>query len=213
MSKSEFKSKSVGNKTTEIVIGAAYLKLQAASKSLQEGVKQSEELVKIVEENTLKVTNLEDKIGALTTEYEEKRKKITFDLDLDYRSDKEKFVRNYVTENSLVLVKKEEYEDLNKKISDLSQGSQKAVNEALSSQKSQLEKDHKAEISILNSSFSAKEAENKATIESLKNQLAAALQSVEDWKKALDQERLAGIERAKASSIGTLNVGGTNSRG
>jgi molecular chaperone GrpE (heat shock protein) len=61
--------------------------------------------------------------------------------------------------------------------------------------------------------FNAKEAENKATINSLQAQLQAAKAEAANYVQQLNLERTASIERAKASSVGHINIGTpTNSR-
>ena len=55
--------------------------------------------------------------------------------------------------------------------------------------------------------FEKKEADNKAAITQLTDKVKFLEEQVGYWKEALEEERKAGVERSKASSIGTLNVG------
>lgn len=59
---------------------------------------------------------------------------------------------------------------------------------------------------MLKRNVKANEATNIATINSLKVELEAARRESSRWESALTEERKAGIERAKASSIGNINI-------
>jgi hypothetical protein len=82
---------------------------------------------------------------------------------------------------------------------------QKAVNAATGA----MQKEHNNATALAKMEFEKKEAENTAKITQLTEQVKFLQEQVGYWKKALEDEREAGVKRAQASSIGTLNVGNT----
>lgn len=198
-----------GNKTTEIIIGAGAAKLTGAVTTLMSVVEKIQELPQIIQEKTLEVTNLEDKIGGLQQEFENKKNQNDLDLKLAYETSKEGFVGQYLNANGLETIKGSELADLKRKAyqseAEIEQQIQTAVGKAVG-----IEKANSANaLKIAQLEHQNKEANNSAEITQLKQQNAFLTQQVADWKKALEDERAAGIKRAEAGAIHNLSIGGT----
>lgn len=58
-----------GNKTTELIVGTAALKMQTASKNLNDAMVHAMKMTEVLETTTLKVSDMEQKIEDLAVEY------------------------------------------------------------------------------------------------------------------------------------------------
>jgi len=199
--------KAKGNKTTEAIIGSAALKLGSAVKSLTDAFKAAEGLEQLVEEGTLKVTNLESNIAELQNKLKQDKANASFELELAYKTDEKAFADKYLVDNGLKAVAESEWNNLNSQLKNVQETFDKRVSEETHKAIGAITKDHKNEMTIKEMEYRNKEAENLAAINQLKDKVAFLEDQVESWKAALDAERQAGVERAKASAIGTLNVG------
>ena len=70
-----------------------------------------------------------------------------------------------------------------------------------------LENQYQSAQKLAEAEAKAKEAQNVAQITNLEAQLKFANQQTEQWREALTAERNAGIERAKASAVGSISIG------
>lgn len=198
-----------GNKTTEIVLGSAAMKLSSAVTAVLAAVEVVKGLDEKAQDSTLLVTNLEDKIGGLEQDYKNKVAQSKIELQQAYESDKESFVDLYLKQKNLQTINSTELEELNNKVTKFDQiladTVSKEVGKAVGIEKS----NSASALKVATLEFTAKEAQNTAEITQLKNQVTFMTEQVTMWKTALEDERKAGVERAKAGSIGTLNVGAT----
>lgn len=156
---------------------------------------------------SLKVTTLEDKIGDLTTEYAQKKAEADFNLNLEYKTNEKEFAAKFLTANSLVAIPNEE---LNKLKSDLAAATadfDKKLNAETGKIKGILETQYANAQKIAEAEAKAKEAENIAQIDNLKAQLKFANEQAALLREALTAEREAGVERAKASAVGSISIG------
>lgn len=213
MSTSNKTKKQIGSKTTEIIIGTAASKLTAATKALAEGYQQASKLGEIVEQSTLQVVQLEDQIGGLVTDYQQKKAQAEFDLDLAYKTNEKKFAEEYLQKNNLLAVGTADYSNLKNGYEDLQTNFETKVDAEVAKQKGYLTSQHQSEIKLKESEFKAKEAENVANIASLTAQLTASkAETAQAWKQ-LEAERTAAIERSKHGAIQGLTInGGTPGR-
>lgn len=196
-----------GNKTTELIIGAAAAKVEAAVKSLMNVAPEVEKLQTTIHQSTLEVVNLEDKIGGLKQDYQNKVAQNKIEIEQQFTADQKSFVDTWMKNNGMTCLPAN---DLNKMRTDLTEATQnvdKTVASAVNAATSAMKKDHDNATAMAKLEFEKKEADNKAAITQLTEKVKFLEEQVGYWKEALEEERKAGVERAKASSIGTLNVG------
>jgi hypothetical protein len=201
--------KATGNKTTEIIIGSAAVKLQNAVKSAYSALEEVKNLDVKAQEGTLKVSDLEDKIGGLKQDLENKTAQNKIDLQQAYDADKKAFVDNWLKENNVVVVDDATYKNLQNELASMEVKMESTVRTEVGKAVG-IEKANSANaLKIAQLEAEKKEASNVAEISQLKAQIMFLEKTSKSWEDALTAERAAGIERAKASSINTLNVGGT----
>lgn len=201
-----------GNKTTEIIVGAAAMKLEGAVKGILAAVDEVTKLEVKAQETTLKVVDLEDKVGGLEQDLQNKIAQNKIEIKNQYETDKETFVSEYLHENNMTMVETPEFDRLSTLVRDAAQNEAAAVSKAVNAATGALKSAHESEKKVMELEYKTKEANNIAEMQQLKNQAKFMEEQVAHWKGALDDERKAGVERAKAASIGTLNVGASNGR-
>lgn len=207
MSESKTSPKNKGNKNTEIIVGTAAVKLSQAVKAITEAVIQVSHLDEKMQEGTLKVTDLEDKIGSLKQEFENRATQNKIDLQLQFDADKEGFAMTYLMSKSKVALPLTELNELEAKLETAIRDKDKEVSKAVGIATGKMESDHKNEIALKDLNYQMKEANNLAELAQCRKECTFLEGQVTHWQKALEAERLAGVERAKAGQIGTLNVG------
>jgi len=202
-------TKKSGTIKTESIIGTAAVRLEAATKSLADAYVQVEKLTKMVEDQTLKSTDLEVKISQLDTDYNNKKAQKELELDLSFRAKEEEYVDRYLAVNGMIKVSNASYLQLRKEYENLKQDYKNEIASETGKIRTEMTKDFDSKMSIKESEFKMKEAENNARISELQGRLDAALQSVDMWRSQLEAERNASVERAKASAIGTVSIAPT----
>jgi hypothetical protein len=206
---SEVKQKAKGTAKTEAIIGAASNKIVTATKSLNDAVATALKLTETLDENALKIADQEEKLANLQTEYQNKRTQQHIDLDLAYKADQKQFADQYLGANGLVAVEKDEYVALQQEVEDLKQNFAEKVKAEIGKAEGIANSKAKAAEELAQAKYEAKEAGNLAEIKNLQAQLNFANQQIQVWKTQLDEERKAGVERAKAGAVGTISVTGT----
>ncbi len=196
-----------GTAKTEVIIGTAAGKMLAATRALTDAFAQSEKIVTLLEENSLKIADSEDKLAGLKTEYERTKAEQDFQLNLEYKTNEAEFANRYLQANGKVAVDHDTFNELKEDHDKLKRDFKSQLATETAIVKSQLEKDYASQKALDAANNGLKEAENVARIKSLETQLTAANNMVDVWKGQLEAERNAGIKRAEASQIGTLNVG------
>jgi len=196
-----------GNKTTEIIIGSAASRMEAAVKALLQVAPEVEKLKTTLNSGTLEVVNLEDKIGALKQDLTNKVAQNKIELQQAYDADQKAFVDNYLQRNKLVAILETKMDELHDSLDEATTKMSENISKAVNAATSAMKKDHDNADALAKMTFEKKEAENTAKITQLESQVKFLTEQVGYWKKALEDERVAGVERAKAASIGTLNVG------
>ncbi len=204
--------KTVGTHKTEVIIGAAANKLSKAVADARAAIEAATGLEAVIEENTIKVSDLENKIASLETSYAQKKSEQEFNLDMEFKTNQKKFVEDFLRSENLVSVPKDKYEgqvsELEALKANMDQKIATEVAKVASSKDAQL----KSEKALMESEYKAREAGNLAKIESLEERLEFANQQTKMWKEALDAERTAGVDRAKASAVGAVNITPAGSR-
>lgn len=197
-----------GTPKTEALIGQGVVKMETAIKSINQAVQQFAEMPKMLAQLSAEVADKQDKIAALNIEFAEKKRQHEVELELQKKAGVEKLVTETLQAEKKVAITAEEHLNLKQQVIDLQTSQDKAVDKAVAIATNSLKSTYEADKKVRESEYVAKEAENKATINSLNNQIATLNKELDAWKKALDEERKASVERAKAASIGAVNISG-----
>lgn len=200
--------KVAGTKNTEVMLGKAAAGIAASYKGLQTFMNEFANIEQRIPECTLEISNLEDQIGGLKTELENTKNQNKLELELQFKADKASFVTTYLMENNLVSISKTELDKLKTDLMKATTEQDKAVAAAVAANTNSLTAKFNSEKAIAEMQHKTNEATNLAKIEQMEDKITFLGEQVELWKGALDDERKAGVERAKAGAIGTLNLNG-----
>src|ERR1044072_3651260 len=204
--------KAVGNKTTELIIGSAASKLQTAVNGLNTAILEVSKLETRAHEGTLKITDLEDKIGGLQQDLKNKEAQNKIDLQLSYDSDRKAFVDKWMQENGMTAIKLTDLQNLNSELTQIKDKFDSNVKAEVAKAEAIAKAKHEQESKIKDLEHTSKEAENKAKISQLEDKVSFLEEQVNSWKDALNAERTASVERAKASQIQNLHVGSSQGK-
>ncbi len=205
-------AKKVGTAKTETIIGTSVNKLNVALIGIGQAYDLVKELPKMSENLSAEIADKETKLAELDTQFAEKKRAFQIQNELDFREDRKKHVAQYLTDNSLITLDMKEYDDLVTMANHNQEETKKAIDGAVGAALGSAKRSHESELKIMEATHKTAEADNKAKIASLEIQLAAAKAEATRWEAALTEERKAGIERAKASAIGSVNVSGPTGR-
>lgn len=196
-----------GSASSEMVIGAAANQIKKSVDMLKGAVDAVNELGTKAENFQALIAQKEDRVKELDVEFSEKKRAAQVNLDLEIKADENKVVTEVLAKNNEVAINTVELSEL-KARAERSDAEVKAdKDKAVAIATSAMKKDHDNAMLLKDAEFKAKEAENLAQISNLKSQVEMYKAQCASWEKALEQERAAGVERSKAASIGTLNVG------
>lgn len=201
--------KANGNKTTEIIIGTAATKLTAGLSSFSSVIDTINKLPEVVGEYTLKVTDLEDKIGGLDQEFKNKVAQNQIEIKQAFERDKESFVSGWLQSKGLETISSTEATQLREAVANADANLEAAV-KAAEGRATAIEKSNSANaLKIANLEHEKKEADNTATIKQLQQQNQFLEQQMKNLQSLLDSQMKNETERAKYAQISTLNIGGT----
>jgi hypothetical protein len=198
--------KKKGTPKTEAIVGAGVAKLE---KLIQDATKigsQFGELVKLSEEQSLKIAEAEQRLIDINTQAIELRRKQSVENEIAYQENKGEFVRQYLASKNLVPVSQQEYNDLTNEVTRLKADQVKEISKAEAIIGNTLKRNYEQDLKLKEQEYIAKEATNTATINQLKEKVTFLEGQVINWKQQLDAERTASVERAKASSVGAINL-------
>lgn len=196
-----------GSVGTEQILGQAAQQITKAVNELNSATSTLDKLTQKSEELTLQVANKEEAIKALQVEYEEKERQLKVELDLNFKSNTDRVVTHYLATINKVAVPVSELEELRSELENNKQNSEELIKHEVSVLSDKLKQKYETEIKIMQSENKAITAENTAKLTSLKEQNSFLEKQVAKLYEQLESERNAGIERAKASSIGSINLG------
>lgn len=197
-----------GNASSELVIGTAANAMKKAHDELKKAVDIVGGLGEKAENFQALIAQKEDRIKEIDVEYAEKKRAASVNLDLEIKADEDAAVKRILAENNQAAVDNAELAELRSRANRSDEAMRSEINKAVGAATSSMKKDHENAIALKDAQFAADKAQDKATIESLNKQVVYLEQQCRSWENALNQERAAGIERAKASAVGTINVAG-----
>lgn len=192
--------------STEIVLGQAAQQITKAVAELNNATASVNQLTAKAEELTLLVANKEEAIKALEVEFAEKERQLKVDLDLSFKANTDRVVNEYLTSVNKVAVSASELNTLKSELEEAKSNTEAQIKREVSAVASNLKSQYENEIKLIHSENKAIAAENAAKIGTLATQNKFLEEQVTKLYLQLDAERAAGIERAKAGSVGSINV-------
>jgi nicotinamide mononucleotide adenylyltransferase len=192
--------------STEIVLGQAAQQITKAVVELNNATKVVNELAGKAEELTLIVVNKEESVKALEVEFAEKERQLKVDLDLSFKANTDRVVSTYLESVQKVAVPTTEINSLRKELEEVKSNREADIKREVSIVTNTLKTQYENEIKLIHSENKAIMAENAAKIGTLATQNKFLEEQVSKLYAQLDAERSAGIERAKAGSVGSINV-------
>jgi hypothetical protein len=192
--------------TTEVVLGKAAQQIAKAVSELNAATESVNQLASKTEDLTLQVANNEEAIAALEVEYNERKRQSEVDLELTMRSSAEKLVNEHLTSNGYVSISANELNSLRSELEQTKSTTEAQIKKEVATVASTLKSQYENEIKLIQSENKAISAENAAKIGTLATQNKFLEDQVTKLYLQLDAERAAGIERAKAGSVGSINV-------
>ena len=199
--------KVVGNKTTEILIGSSVAKLQMAVKGIHEAAELAKGLGTLVDEGTLKVTNLEQEIADLQQDLINKKAQARIELEQQFKQDQAELAQSYLDRQGKMAIDADDYNNLREQLANLKANKDKEIAAEVGKAKGMMEANYANQKKIYELEATTKEAEKTAQIKQLEQQVVFLNKQVADWQQAVASERAAGIERSKHGAVGTINVG------
>jgi hypothetical protein len=196
--------------TTELVLGQAAQNITKAIAELKVATDSVSKLSVLGESLTLLVANKEASIEALDVEYGEKARRLGVELDLSFKANTEYVVNEFLRTTGNVSISVNELSNLKKELSDVKANAESVTKTQVAQVANTLKAQYENEIRFLQSENKAVAAENSAKIETLEDKNKFLEQQVSKLYVQLDAERAASIERAKAGSVGSINVGDTS---
>lgn len=192
--------------TTELVLGQAAQNITKAVTELNTAITSVNKLGELVEGLSLQVANKEEAIVALDVQYAEKERQLQVELDVNFKENTDRVVSAYLTEVGKVAILKSDYLSLQKELADTKAGAETETKKQVAIVSSSMKSQHENEIKLIHSENQNKTIENSAKIGALGEKNTFLEQQVTKLYLQLDAERAAGIERAKAGSVGSINV-------
>ncbi len=201
----------------EIVVGAAAQNIVKAIAELKTATEGVAKLAETSEALTLQVANKEDElvnlviareetIKALDVTYAEKERQLNVNLDLSFKSNTKSVVDNYLASVKETSISIAELKSLRDALAEATASSEKAIQTAVASATSSMKSQYENDLKIIHSENKAVTATITAQLDSLKSEKAALQLQNDKLYNQIDLERTASIERAKAGSVGSINV-------
>ncbi len=196
--------------STEIVLGQAAQQITKAVSELNAATTSVNELVSKAEELTLLVANKEEAIANLDVTFAEKERQLNVDLDLSFKANTDRVVTEFLKSTGKVAIGSNELSSIQKELSDTKANADAETKKAVGAVSSSLKSQYENDIRFLQSENKAIAAENASKIGVLAEKNKFLEEQVTKLYMQLDAERAAGIERAKAGSVGSINVGNSD---
>jgi hypothetical protein len=197
---------------TDAVISSAAAALVKATANIQEAFKSVDGLTETAETLTRDIAGKKAEIESLTEVYQTKYRQSEVDFNLKLAEKKDVTVNEYLKSVGKEAVESAAYKALQTDLAKAISERDTEVKRAVAIENSRLTRDFNSEKALLESQFQTSTVKQVAQIESLQKENASLTAQVAQLFQQIDAERAAGIERAKASAIGSVNVGTPNNR-
>lgn len=198
--------------STELVLGQAAQQITKAVQELNSATASVNELTSKAEELTLLVANKEEAIANLDVEFKEKERQLNVDLDLSFKANTDRVVSEYLKSTGKIAISSTELDSLRKELNDTKASADAETKKQVAAVSSALKSQYENDTRFLQSENKAIAAENASKIGVLAEKNKFLEEQVTKLYMQLDAERAASIERAKAASVGSINVGESTKR-
>jgi chromosome segregation ATPase len=199
--------------TTEVVLGRAAQSLSKAVAEAKVTFEQLNTLESKAEELTLKVANKEEELANIEVQIAEKERQAKVELEVRLKENAIRTASEVLAGQGKVAINSTELNDLRDELTQLKSDFATQVRAEIGKAEGIAKSRYESELKLKDAEFKAKEASNTAEIESLKKEVTSLKEQSAKWEQALSAERQASIERAKASAIGTIQVGSDTANG
>lgn len=196
--------------TSESILGQAAQQITKAVSELSSATETIKELTSKSEDLSLQVANKEEQIAQLDIQYAEKDRQLKVKLDLDFKTNSEHVVNEFLSTNGKTSISKTELDGLKKELADTKANAESETKKAVASVATSMKSQYENDIRFLQSENKASAAENASKIATLADKNAFLEAQTSKLFLQLEAERAAGVERAKAGSIGQITVGDSN---
>lgn len=193
--------------STELVLGQAAQQITKAVNELVLATGTISKLSEQAEELTLLVANKEEAIALLDVQFNEKERQLSVDLDLSFKSNTDRVVTEYLKSTGKVSIQSVELDSLRQELHDVKSNINDQIKREVNSVVSGVKSDYENSIKLLHSENKAIAAENSSKIIVLAEKNKFLEEQTVRLYAQLDLERQAGIERAKAGAVGSINIG------
>lgn len=197
-----------GSTSTELVLGQAAQHISKAVSELNTAVETVRTLTSQAEELTLQVSNKEAQISELDVQYAEKSRQAEVEFDLNMKANADRVLSEYLRSTGKMAVTVAEWNGLQKELTDVKANAETETKRAVATATNALKSQYDNDIKLLHSENKAIAAENASKIGVLAEKNKFLEEQVTKLYQQLDAERTASIERARASSVGSINVTG-----
>lgn len=198
-----------GTPGTEAIIGQSVIALAKVSKDLKDAVSVVDTLATNAENLSAQIAEKEAQIVELNVTFAEKKRQAQITLDLDIQADANSKVLEVLGRQNKIAVPKDEYAELVEENSSLKDSVATESNKAAAIAKATAEKEGKIQLETQKLQFDAQKAQMVAELSQKDNQIGFLKEQIEFLKDSIDAERVASVDRAKASSVGSINITGT----
>lgn len=196
--------------TTEVVLGQAAQKIAKAVSELKDAAETVTQLTSQAEEMTLLVANKENQISELDVQYAEKARQAEVEFELNMRANAERVVNETLRAAGKEAILSSDLSSLRQELETVKANADAETKKQVASVAGTLKSQFDNDLRFIQSENKAVAAENASKIGTLAEKNKFLEEQVTKLYQQLDNERQASIERAKASSIGNINVGDTS---
>lgn len=192
---------------TESVTGAAAASIKDSVSKLTIGLEEVKKLPELLDNLGLQIAAKEDKLKELDVTFAEKQRQHSVEFGLKVKEDSGKVVAEILASQHLVAMPKAELDGLHTKLKTLETDFDKEVNLKINAATGAMSREFKHKEELLLSQQRTEQAENLGKIASLGSKVEVLTEQLTIAQNQLTAERAAGVERAKAGSIGNINIG------
>jgi hypothetical protein len=197
---------------TDAVISSAAAALVKATASIQEAFKSIDGLNETSETLTRDIASKKAEVASLDEQYQTKARQAEVDFNLKLQETKDKTVTEYLKSVGKEAVDTSIYRALQNELTKVVAERDAEIKKAVAIEASRLNREYSAERSLLISQNETATAKQLAQIESLVERNGALNNEIAKLFREIEAQRALTAEVAKASAIGSVNLGTPNNR-
>lgn len=201
-------AKRKGTVKTEAIIGSGLKAMDMLLKNATTAITRMEALKGEAESLSIKIADGELRLQELQTKHNETKRQLEVQLEIDMREATNTVVTEFLNKQGKIAVTGEGYTALQQELAALKANTQKQIDAQVAIVSNTMKSRYESDTKLAEAQFQTKEAANTAAIKGLEEKVKFLETQATLWKTALDDERKASVERAKASSVGSINVQG-----